>query len=265
VVQAGAFIEGHHLPGAAGRDVDAHGTHVAGIIGARPAQAQGFVGIATRVDLISARVFAPDAGANQADIANAIDALSGTHGADLINLSLGANSASLIERDAIQDALERGTLCVCAAGNAAGPIQFPAAFEEAVAVSALGLLGAAPAGTISSTRVPSAAERFGDGNLFVANFSCFGPQLDAAGPGVGIIATVPVRGAEPNPFGAMDGTSMASPAVCAVLAGLLSIDPHYAGLSRDLLRAQRARQVLRQHARDLGLAAVFQGAGVPGF
>jgi subtilisin len=265
VIQAGAFIEGQHQPGSAGLDVDAHGTHVCGIIGARAAAGQGYIGIASHVDLISARVFAPGTGANQADITNAIDALSRTHGVDLINLSLGAPVGSDIERDAIQDALERGTLSICAAANAAGAVHFPAAFEETVAVSALGLLGTAPLGSLSSTRLSSDAERFGDANLYLANFSCFGPEVDAVGPGVGIISTVPAREGESSTFGAMDGTSVASPAVCATLAGLLSQDVAYGGLARDILRAQRARQILRQNARDIGLAAAFQGDGLPTF
>ena len=176
ITNIGAFINGEFLP-AGGADVDSHGSHVSGTIGARTQSDGQYAGIAAGVDLLSARVFPPNSGANQGDIANAIDALSREHRVDLINLSLGAKTGSAIERDAIQDALERGTLCVCAAANSSGPVEFPAAFPETVAVSAIGKLGQAPDGTLSSIRAPTNTDEFGDDNLFLANFSCRGPEI----------------------------------------------------------------------------------------
>lgn len=261
----GAFIGGAELPDEDfGLDVDTHGTHVNGTIGARPrATTKRPMGIAAGVDLFSARVFPPGGGANQGDIANAIDHLSAVRGVDLINMSLGAPVGSEIERDAIQDALERGTLCVVAAGNSDGPVQFPAAFAETVAVSALGLEGWGPPGTLASIRIPTEPDRFGDDGLYLANFSCFGAEIDVAGPGVGIIASLPERFGLKTPLGSMDGTSMASPAALAALAAVLSQDQTYRALPRDLVRATRARALLGQSARDIGLAARFQGQGVP--
>jgi subtilisin family serine protease len=129
VTSVGSFID-LVFNGGGGADVESHGSHVCGTIGARPENDLDFMGIAPGVDLFSARVFPPGRGANQADIADALDSLSKDHQVDLINLSLGAPSPSNIERDAIRDALERGTLCVCAAANSAGPVEFPAAFPE---------------------------------------------------------------------------------------------------------------------------------------
>ncbi|MGI8685035.1 MAG: S8 family serine peptidase [Acidimicrobiales bacterium] len=266
VAAAGAFIDGaHDDSAAAGHDVDAHGSHVCGTIAARPPAASGRPGgIAPEVTLVCARVFpGPRAGANQGDIANAIDHLSNVRDADLLNLSLGAPRASEIEHDAIIDAAERGTLCVCAAANSAGPVEFPAAFPESVAVSALGLEGWGPPGSLASIRLPEDPARFGNDNLYLANFSCFGPEIDCAAPGVGIIATVPERFGLEAPYAAMDGTSMASPAACGLLAAVLSASPDYLDLPRDLTRTDKARQLLRQVSRDIGLAARFQGRGVP--
>lgn len=262
VKSVGAFVEGEFDP-AGGADVDAHGTHVAGIIGARPIEAGAYGGVAPGVHLLAARVFPPGEGANQADIANAIDYLSKDEQVDLINMSLGSPRASQIERDAIQDALERGTLCVCAAANSAGPVEFPAAFPETVAVSALGLLGWAPARSLAATRPPEDAARFGSDSLYLANFSCFGPELACAGPGVGIVSTVPARHGLVGPYASMDGTSMASPAVVGILARLLSRDVPYRALPRDQTRAETARSILIRACIDVDLAPVFQGAGVP--
>lgn len=264
VIDGGAFLRGKHQPAPAGRDVDSHGSHVSGTIGARPTDATGYIGIARGADLICVRIF-PDAdsGANQGDIANAIDYLSAVERADLINLSLGAPVGSQIEHDAIIDAYERGTLCVCAAGNEAGPVGYPAAFPECAAISALGQLGTTPEGSLSATRVPAEPDRFGDDNLYLASFSCYGPQVAAAGTGVGIISTVPERYGLAAPYGVMDGTSMASPSVCGALAVLLGRSPAYLASSRDQGRADLAKQILRQNARDIGLASIYQGAGLP--
>lgn len=266
VLDAGAFINANHMtaPGA-GQDVGSHGTHVSGTIGSRPeATSCRPVGIAPGATLIAARVF-PDesSGANQGDIAGAIEHLSRIRGADLINLSLGAPQGSEIEHDAIIDAAERGTLCICAAANSGGPVEFPAGFPESVAVSAIGLEGWGPAGSTASVRLPQEPEKFGNDNLYLANFSCFGPEIDCAAPGVGIIATVPERFGMTAPYQAMDGTSMASPAACGLLAAVLSVSSEYLDLPRDVTRSEKARSLLRQVGRDIGLASEFQGRGVP--
>jgi len=71
----GAFIGGvRYGPGDAA-DVEAHGSHTAGIIGARPFNSGDYAGIAPGAELFAARVFPKGEGASQADIANAIDVL----------------------------------------------------------------------------------------------------------------------------------------------------------------------------------------------
>lgn len=261
----GSFIDGNHdTDPAATLDVDSHGTHVCGTIGARPSAPEDPVGIASGVDLWAARVFAgAESGANQGDIASAVDTLSRDFQTDLINLSLGSPDPSEIIRDAIQDAVERGTVCVCAAGNSAGPVEFPGGFDESIGIAALGLDGWGPPGSLAAMRLPTSSDRFGIEGLYLANFSCFGEQIDAAAPGVGIIASLPERFGLTEPLGALDGTSMASPAACAALAGALSVDPAYAALPRDTTRAIHARTMLRTMARHVGMAAAFEGAGVP--
>ncbi len=261
VTDAGAFINGDVQPGQ-GADVDSHGSHVCGIIGAIPLSAGQYGGLAPGADLFIGRVFSgPDSGADQGDIVNAIDELSRNRQVDLINMSLGAKRASQIEQDAIQDALERGTLCICAAGNSDGPVEYPGAFPQVVGVSALGLEGWGPAGSLAASRLPEDADRFGSDHLYLGNFSCFGKEIACAGPGVGIISTVPARGLK-APYAAMDGTSMASPAVCGTLAAILSGSGEYKALPHDLTRAQMARQLLVASCRSIGLNATFQGVGV---
>jgi subtilisin len=266
VTLVGAYVDGTVLPGSQAEDVAEHGTHTSGIIGARPKKSAEYAGIAEGCDLFHARVFkgeSPGDGPTQADIINAIDALSRDHGCDLINMSLGGGPKSQAEEDAIRDAAERGTLCICSAGNESGAIDFPAAYPECAAVSALGKVGEAPAGTFSANNRPHDPSKLGDENLFLASFSCFGPTLACSAPGVGIVSTVPDRDSFQGAYMEMDGTSMASPAACAALAVILSQDAIYKTLPRDISRTKRAALLLAQHCRPFGLPVQFEGRGLP--
>jgi subtilisin len=266
VTLVGAFVDGKVLPPSQAVDVAEHGTHTTGIIGARPTKASDYAGMAAGCEIFHARVFkgdGPQDGPTQADIINAIDSLSRDHQCDLINMSLGGGPKSGAEEDAIRDAAQRGTLCICSAGNDNGPIEFPAAYSECEAVSAVGKVGWAPAGTFSANNRPKEATKMGYNNLFLASFSCFGPSLACASPGVGIVSTVPSRDGFLDAYMEMDGTSMASPAACGTLAVILSKDETYKTLARDSSRSKRAKLLLAQHCKAFGLSVSFEGRGLP--
>jgi len=248
----------------AGVDVQQHGTHVCGIIAARPVDGSGdYAGIADGADVMAIRVFPPDGAADQGDIAEAIDLLAAEHDADLINLSLGSPQPSAIERDAIIAAAERGTLCCAAAGNSfGGPTMYPAAYPETAAVSALGLTGTSPPGTMAAHATPLQADKFAPGGLFLADFSNLGPEIICAAPGVGIISTVPARAEVVAPYASKSGTSMASPIVCAAVATLLSHDRAYLGLPRGVRRAQRAAATLAASLQPVELSPLYVGGGL---
>lgn len=258
----GAFIDNAYDPHG-GADVDKHGTHVCGTISGRPESDLAHAGVAPGVTLSSVRVFPHDSGAANVDIANAIDFLSREKQCDLINMSLGAATPSFLIQDAIQDALERGTLCICAAANSSGPVEYPAAFPEAIAISAAGKLGEAPAGSVSSEKIPNDPRLFGLRQLFFANFSCYGPEVDAIAPGVGIIAPVPERYGRTTPYAAMDGTSMASPVACGTLARSLAKNTSYQSMPRDLNRTAMARAILKSICASIGIPPLYEGSGIP--
>ena len=179
VENCGAIIDGLMLNDPTeGLDSGSHDTHVCGIVGARSGVINDYEGIAVAAELMSVRVFPPNGGANQGDIADAIDLLSRDKGADLINMSLGATVGSQIERDAITDALERGTLCVCATANSAGPVEFPAAFPETIAVGANGLLGWVPAESFPA--LPTDQALFGVSNCMRGTSLASGRKSPAA-------------------------------------------------------------------------------------
>jgi len=261
VENLGAYLVGQHLA-QGGDDVEGHGTHVAGLIGARPVAETDFVGIAPACALASVRAFPKGERADQVDVVGAIDLLTDSFEADFINLSLVAAKPSQFLADAILDCREAGILCVCAAGNASGAVGFPAAFADAIAVSALGLDGSVSPDSLSAGQRPQAPDQVGDEGLFLARFSCRGPEVFCAAPGVGIISTIPTRTVEPH-FGVMDGTSMASPIVCGVAAALASTDEEYKRLPRGRARVARARDLVAASCRSVGLPRVYQGHGVP--
>lgn len=267
VESRGSVIGGSYDPAPkSGLDVADHGTHVSGILGARPVEgSDDFGGIASGAAVSVIRVFPPGGGgANQGDIAEAIEILSETHRADLINLSLGSPQPSQIELDAILVAAEEGTLCFAAAGNQfSQPILYPAAHAETVAVSAVGLLGVQPPGTISANTVPKLPGRTTPGGLYLADFSNVGPEMICTAPGVGIISTVPAHDvADPTPYLALDGTSMASPVACASLASLLAEDPVYRELPPGIERVRRASLVLLSTLQKVPLAHADVGFGL---
>jgi hypothetical protein len=265
VVKAGSVIEGAFQAGdAAGADAMSHGTHVCGIIAARPVdQSADYCGIANAVQLVSIRVFDPVLVADQGDVAEAIDRLVFDHDVDIINLSLGGNQPSQIEQDAVRGAAAAGVLCVAAAGNSFGqPPMFPSAYPETVAVSAVGVAGFYPPGTMSSQMLPQQPERYGTGGLFVAKFSNFGAGITCTAPGVGIVSTVPTSPTAPAPYMAFNGTSMAAPVVTAALASLLSNDLTYRFMPHDANRTRRASMVLLGSARPLGLDPAYTGVGM---
>ncbi len=262
VTSIGAFTDGE-FDSSKGSDSGSHGTHILGIIGARPVSTGDYAGIAPAAELYSARVLPPHSGANQGDIAMAIDELSKTHHVDLINISLVANQPSEIVLDAIRDALDRGTLCLCAAGNNSSDVNYPAAFNATVAVSALGLLGWPPEGTLAARRLPVQPDKKADEGLYLADFSSYGSAISCAGPGVGYISTVPARHGFTAPYASRDGTTVSSAAVCGALAVLLSQDDDYHKMPHDKTRGEMARCILRRSCRDIGLAVDYQGRGVP--
>lgn len=264
IAAAGAFIDGGFQAGpAATADVYWHGTHVSGIIGARPsADSQDFAGLAPGADVFTARVFAPGRGANQGDIAAAIDAMVNAHEVDLINLSLGG-TPSAIEYDAVLAAHARGTLCICAAGNNFGqPVLAPASYPLSVAVSAVTRPGTFPINNLASFTRPTQTDHYGVGGLFLPSYSNFGPQVAVTAGGSAVMSTVPATEEEAAPYADMSGTSMATPVTTGALAVLLSRDAIYTSLQRTSARADYARTMLEQSAINIGLAQQYQGHGL---
>lgn len=243
-------------------DLRGHGTHVAGILGARAPAVDGWEGLAPDAELMSCRVFGPRGSADQRDTADAILHLA-RRGAHLINLSLSAPRSSAIERQYIQIARDLGTLCIAAAGNIGGQVRYPAAYTEVVGVGAIGRREEWLPSSPSAQRMPNVAADWGMGGVFGANFSCRGRQVFCVGPGVGVASTIANAVLGSHGHAVMDGTSMACPVVTGVLASALSQDAGYMALPPGPARVTRARRILRKLLTETGLSTSDWGNGVP--
>jgi subtilisin len=207
-----------------------HGTHVAGIAAALDNTIQ-VVGVAPSAQLYAIRVFDPtNAGlpvcvALNSHIIGGIEWAVST-GIDVINMSLGSTAPSLAESDAVFAAYSGGIVVVAATGNDdGGPVQFPAAYPQAIAVAA------------------------SDYSDEVADFSNQGPEVELTAPGVTITSTMG-GGVPPQPA---SGTSMATPHVAGAAALLLA--------ARGDLSVDEVRQLLRGTAYDIAPAGYDVASG----
>lgn len=170
-------------------DDNGHGTHVAGIIAAKR-DGKGMVGVAPDVKLYAVKAMGADGSGSLSDVIEGLD-WAIANGMDIVNMSLGTPSDSRVLHSLIDTARQKNIIVVAAAGNESTSVSYPAKYDSAVAVSAV-----------------DSAKQF-------ASFSNFGPEVDFAAPGVGIVSTYPG-----NRFARMSGTSQATPHVAGLLADL---------------------------------------------
>jgi len=194
-------------------DDNGHGTHVAGIIGARN-NSFGVVGIAPDSDLYALKALDSTGTGYNSDIIKAIDWSIENH-MDIINMSLGGSDESYAFQQAIDKAYNSGILIVAAAGNDGAPVEYPAKYNHAIAVSAT------------------------DSSNNLAYFSNRGPEIEVAAPGVNVISTY-----KGNSYASMDGTSMATPYAAGVLA---LYKQEYPNETPDEIRT-----IVHQNVLDLG-------------
>lgn len=199
-------------------DRNGHGSHCVGLVGARGR----LTGIAPECKVLVGKVLADHGGGNDVAIAAGVD-WAVQAGAQIISMSLGAPSPSRWINDAIHKAVARGVVVICAAGNDGRPgsVNYPAATEDTIAVSAV--------------------DRHGR----LARFSSHGPQVDVAAPGQDIRSTYKNGG-----YAVLSGTSMATPVAAGVAA--LALSAYLKGGGDANLSPQVIREWLADHATDAG-------------
>lgn len=181
-------------------DVNGHGTHCAGIIGARLNNV-GFVGVAPRTELLVAKVLGNDGSGAFSWIADGV-LWAVEQGADIISMSLGGPVSSHRLYQAVHVALAKGVMVICAAGN-----------EGSLFQNSIGYPG-------RYGGVITVASHDENGNR--SGFSSRGGEIDVMGPGSNIWSTY-VNGG----YAELSGTSMATPFVAGLSALILA--KHRAG------------------------------------
>jgi serine protease len=131
-------------PGCDGaQDENGHGTHVSGIAAADTNNGIGVAGTAPDAKILPVRVLDAN-GSGENDVVNQGIRWAADHGAKVINLSLGGNTAldrsagdTQGTQDAVAYAYSKGAVVVAAAGNDSFPAcDFPAAAKDTVCVGA---------------------------------------------------------------------------------------------------------------------------------
>jgi subtilisin family serine protease len=220
-------------------DDHSHGTHVAGIVGAKGVM----TGVAPDVSFYALKVCNSAGDCYDSDIIAAVE-WAVAHDADVISISLGGvgqpNDDVNPLDEAVDEASRRGFVVSVAAGNigpGAQTIEHPATGSDVITV-----------GSVNDHGTPGTADDD------ISSFSCRGPRAfgrldpDVSAPGEGISSTMPGGG-----HGVKSGTSMAAPHVSGAAALMLE-------WNRNLTAAQ-IRSRLMQSAENISGHVFAKGAG----
>lgn len=202
-------------------DDHGHGTHVAGVIGAARDNGVSMRGIVPNVSILPVKVL--DAGGSgdtdqiALGIKYAVDA-----GAKVINMSLGGSESRTMGY-MLKYAYDRGVIVVAATGNdGQSRLSYPASSKYTISVGATNTFGV------------------------VSDYSNYGFGVDVVAPGSKVASLIP----DGNVV-YMDGTSMATPHVAAMIALLKSYHPN--------LTVEQVRSLLQRTADPVA----FSGGDAP--
>ena len=187
------------------KDLEKHGTHVAGIVAASRINNKGAKGVANTVKTMTVRIV-PDGDEHDKDVALGIR-YAVDNGAKIINTSFGKRFSPNKEWvfDAIEYAAKKDVLIVNAAGNDGKDIDiretYPNDSKDLKTEFADNVITIGASGLYYNEEL-------------VASFSNYGKiNVDIFAPGVDIYSTVPKNEYEP-----LSGTSMAAPSTSGVAA-----------------------------------------------
>ncbi len=184
-------------------DDNSHGTHVAGIAAADTDNGQGIAGVAWDAAILPVKVVEADGTGLYSWVIEGI-VWAADEGARVINLSLGGDEPDDFLEDACRYAFEKGVVVIAAAGNENASVLYPAAYDRYVLAVA--------ATDAKDRRAP---------------FSNFGPEIDAAAPGIYILGPCPqwYAGEGYLPYLFVSGTSQATAHVSGLAALVLGVKP----------------------------------------
>ncbi|WIA36370.1 hypothetical protein OEZ86_007687 [Tetradesmus obliquus] len=248
----------------AGVDFYGHGTHIAGIIGARNNGA-GVVGVAPSVPIYSLKVLD---GAGQGALSDALDAVKWAasnegHALNIkvINLSIASyvspaeddySDALEVVCDVFQEASDAGILVVTSAGN----------YQE----SLLNYLPAACPTVAAVTSIdPAAGTPSAYSNWLPANASDAAQARVIAAPGNGVLSTMSIQ-REASRYRELSGTSQAAPHVAGIAATCIlsgACASNSTGLQKLAVLQAAARERLTQQQQQQQQQQQYGFAGDP--
>lgn len=214
------------------KDLNGHGTHVAGTIAASSNNI-GIVGVAPEVKLLILKVLDYRGSGTVGSLVKAIDYAINWTGpnneiVNILSLSLGLPYSKEILHNAIKQAVLNDIVVVVASGNegdgdlSTDEYSYPAGYEEVIAVGAI------------------------DNNNNVANFTNTNKEVDLYAPGVGIKSTY-----LGNDYSELSGTSMATPHITGALALLIN---KYKELTKSKPTESQLFKYLMQHTTKVQIA-----------
>lgn len=167
------------------RDGGAHGTHVAGTIGARD-NGIGIIGVAPGVPMHIIKVFNDAGWGYSSDLAQAVN-LCAAAGANIVNMSLGGGGANSVEENAMDSFVANGGLVFAAAGNDGNDVRsYPAGYKSVVMVGGVNK----DDGKYAASQYPSHTVTVGRGrNQTTEDNDGYGVEIAAGGQDV--LSTVP--------------------------------------------------------------------------
>ncbi|HET7317237.1 MAG TPA: S8 family serine peptidase [Sphingomicrobium sp.] len=189
-------------------DLNGHGSHVAGIIGARD-NAVGVIGVSPGATLVAVRVLNRRGSGSNSDVIAGVDYVAANgHAGDVANMSLGGGVSEALDQAVVAAARDSGVKFTLAAGNE----------SESATLHSPGRANGTNVYTVSS---------FAKGDTW-SSFSNFdNPPVDFAEPGSSIPSTYKDGG-----YATLSGTSMAAPHLAGILltsapksGGTVSGDP----------------------------------------
>ncbi len=227
------------------------GTHAAGVI-AGADTGKGVIGTAVDAEIEVCQVLP---GGCFSDLIAALDHCI-EHEVDIAHIAVATPYPSALVSRKLADANTAGIACVAPAGDSGGPVCFPGSLPTVFTVGALGVFGSFPPDTSQATH---AGPQLTPEGLFAAPFSCHGPGVDAAAPGVAVLSCSPQGG-----YTALDGTGTASAHVVGLAALVLAHHEDFHGqlLPRGPGRVRHLFEIIAASCRPLAGSGTMEAARI---